>query len=287
MNAKQRFLFTVHRNTEFDRLIDNLINTGVIDLGKIDSAYKVEIQKVDVFYEIFSIIFLQYSTPDISNIVLSKETQQIILKGDNIGYILEDISSEALEILTILITKEDDADYENAFNALICVCLGSIKPCKFIFPNTYITELGRDTHEFDVFACTNEDKYIIVESTRGFDKKVDNIDESYTWHFKKAVFRKWMVEKIYSIECKLVYISLKEVLSGSSSKPSLPEELNEEAAILDESRDNELISKLLQVEGNNISIIDFNENTLMSLNKEKIINSVYNEIYKKLSEACS
>ncbi|MEQ9486201.1 hypothetical protein [Coleofasciculus sp. F4-SAH-05] len=56
-----------------------------------------------------------------------------------------------------------------------------------------------------------------------------------------------MVEKIYSIECKLVYISLKELFSGSSSKPSLPEELNEEATILDESRDNKLISKLLQL----------------------------------------
>ena len=138
-----------------------------------------------------------------------------------------------------------------------------------------------------VFACTNEDKYIIVESTRGFDKKVDNIDESYTWHFKKAVFRKWMVEKIYSIECRLVYISLKELASGSSSKPSLPKELDEEATILDESRENELISKLLQVEGDNISIIDFNKNILMSLNKEKIINSVYNKIYQKLSNACS
>ncbi|MEQ9373373.1 MAG: hypothetical protein RIG63_30765 [Coleofasciculus chthonoplastes F3-SA18-01] len=79
MNAKERFPFTVHRNTEFDRLIDNLINTGVIDLVKIDSAYKIEINKIDVFYEIFTIIFLQYSTPDISNILLSKETQQIIL----------------------------------------------------------------------------------------------------------------------------------------------------------------------------------------------------------------
>ncbi|EDX76473.1 hypothetical protein MC7420_4729 [Coleofasciculus chthonoplastes PCC 7420] len=96
-----------------------------------------------------------------------------------------------------------------------------------------------------------------------------------------------MVEKIYSIECKLVYISLKELSSGSSSKPSLPEELNEEATILDESRDNKLISKLLQLEGSNISIIDFNENLLMSLNKEKIINSVYNKIYQKLSDACS
>ena len=49
MNAKQRFPFTVHRNTEFNRLIDNLINTGVINLGKLDSAYKVEIQKLGFF----------------------------------------------------------------------------------------------------------------------------------------------------------------------------------------------------------------------------------------------
>ncbi|MEQ9486200.1 hypothetical protein [Coleofasciculus sp. F4-SAH-05] len=167
MNAKERFPFTVHRNTEFDRLIDNLINTGVIDLVKIDSAYKIEINKIDVFYEIFTIIFLQYSTPDISNILLSKETQQIILNGNNIGYILEDISSEALEILTILITKEDDADYENAFNALICVCLGSIKPCKLIFPNTYtaFSMLVRYI-ENKTFALTEANLVLLLYLTR-------------------------------------------------------------------------------------------------------------------------
>jgi|GEM_PF-4535494 len=287
MNSNQRSPFTAHKNTRFVRLIKILNDRGVISLTEIDSACKIEFRKIDVFYEIFSIIFLKYSTPDISNILLCRKTQQIVLKGKNIGYAFEDISNDTSEILKILITKEDDANYENAFNSLICVLLGSIKPCKFIFPNTYITELGRDTHEFDVLACTNENKYIIVESTRGFDKKQDNIEETYTWHFKKAIFRKWMIEKIYNIECKLFYLSLKEVLSGNSSKISLPEELNQEANSLNESQDNALISKLLQLENSNISIIDFSENLLMSLNKEKIINSVYKKIYQNLSDACS
>ncbi|NES00433.1 MAG: hypothetical protein F6J86_42730 [Symploca sp. SIO1B1] len=51
---------------------------------------------------------------------------------------------------------------------------------------------------------------------------------------------------------------------------------------LNESQDNALISKLLQVEDKNLSIIDFPEDILMSLNKEKIITSVYNKIYQNL-----
>jgi len=282
MNSDQRSPFTVHENTQFVRLIEVLNKISVVSLSKIGSALKIEFRKIDVFYDVFSIIFLKYATPDIDNILLCKESQQIVLKGKNIGYVLEEISNDTLEVLKILITKEDDADYENAFNSLICVLLGSIKPCKFIFPNTYIIELGRDTHEFDIFACTNEDKYIIVESTRGFDKKLDNIDETYAWHFKKALFRKWMIEKIYNIDCKLIYLSLKANLFRSSSNLSLSEEFNQEANSLNESQDNALISKLLQVEDKNISIIDFPEDILMSLNKEKIIASVYNKIYQNL-----
>jgi len=282
MNSGQRSPFTVHENTQFVRLIEVLNEIGVVSLKKIDSARKIEFRNIDVLHEVFSIIFLKYATPDISNILLYKESQQIVVKGKNIGYVLEEISNDTLEVLKILTTKEDDADYENAFNSLICVLLGSIKPCKFIFPNTYITELGRDTHEFDVFACTNEDKYIIVESTRGFDKKLDNIDETYTWHFKKALFRKWMIEKIYNIDCKLIYLSLKENLFRSSSNLSLSEDFTQEANSLNESQDNALISKLLQVEDKSISIIDFPEDLLMSLNKEKIITSVYNKIYQNL-----
>jgi len=207
------------------------------------------------------------------------------LKGRYSGYTIERISDEALDILKILITKEDDADYEHAFNALICVCMGSIKPCKCIFPNTYIVQLGRETHEFDVIAYTNEKKCIIIESTRGFDKKVDKIDETYTWHFKKAVFRKWMVEKIYKLECKLIYISLKSFLcqSEGSSKPSLPKELEEEANKLDNSDNNGLISNLLR-EDDSIHILEFPEHILQSLSKENIINSVYREITNKLNQ---
>jgi len=304
MNSDQQSPFTAHKSTQFDKLIEILKKTNVISLTKIDSAHKIKFEKIDVFHEVFSIIFLKYSTPYLNNILLCKANKQIILKGENIeytpertsndvleflkilmtkvGYAFEEISNDALEVLKILITKEDAANYENAFNSLICVLLGSIKPCKFIYPNTYIIELGKDTHEFDVLACTNENKYIVIESTRGFDKKLDNIDETYTWHFKKALFRKWMVEKIYNIDCKLIYLSLKDNLSVSSSKLPIPEGLNQEANSLNESQDNSLISKLLQLENPNISIIDFSEDLLMSLNKEKIITSVYNKIYQNL-----
>ncbi len=284
MNSQQNWPFTIHENQLFKKLILKLKDSGVIYLKKNNSAQQVEISKIDVFHEIFSVVFLQYSTPDITNILLCKETNQILLRGKYSGYTIERISDEALEVLKILITKEDDADYENAFNALLCVCLASIRPCEFIFPNTYVVDLGRDTHEFDVIAGTNEKKCIIIESTRGFDKKVDKIDESYTWHFKKALFRKWMLEKIYNIECKLIYISLKKFLYEASSKLSLPKEPEEEANSLDESDNNGLISKLLKVEDQSISIIEFSEEILQSLNKENIINSVYNKIYSVLNQ---
>jgi len=75
MIAQHSLPFTIHRNTLFEKFICKLKDSGVISLNEIDSAKKIEINKVEVFHEIFSIVFLQYSTPDISNISLCKETK--------------------------------------------------------------------------------------------------------------------------------------------------------------------------------------------------------------------
>lgn len=143
--------FTVHRNERFHRLIPQLSQAGITELLRpSNNTYQLKINDTTSFLEIFKIVFLLYVTPHETHIKM--KNGKIISEGKYINIILiEKISPKAQEVLDALITAEDDPVYEEAFNALLAVYIGSIMPLEIIYPNTYIIELGRHTHEFDIF----------------------------------------------------------------------------------------------------------------------------------------
>ena len=205
--------------------------------------------------------------------------------GRNLNLALTDeVSEKASGILDILITDEADVVYEYSLNALIAVYIGSIKPLDFIYPNTYITELGRDTHEFDIILGTPDKKCAIVETTRGFDKKIDEIDETYTWHFKKALFRKWMLEKLYGIECKLCYITLKNLVRLEADITIQTDEtLSSEIQNIDESG-NLLIATVLEYEQDSVKILELEEYFKNALTMQEIDKVLQEQLIEKLGD---
>jgi hypothetical protein len=278
--------FNVHKNDRFVKLIQKLEELKIVELKnkKSGNSIKLNLLEPKILLEVFRTIFFLYASPARKNqgISFCQTTNRLIIKGDCIDFALINPSTDkAKQILSILITKEDDFIYESAFNALISIYLGTFEYLDMIFPNTYITELGKKTHEFDILLGTHDKKCIVVETTRGFDKETDNIDETYTWHFKKALFRKWMIEKIYNVECHLCYLTLKE-LTDSAPKEAVPEELSDETD--DTSETNPLISKLLEMEGNKLQIIDLGAAFKNSFNEEELDSLLMNEIVEKLKE---
>ena len=111
---------------------------------------------------------------------------------------------------------------EEFFNSLVALYLSSFHYFDFIFPNTYITEF-KNTHEIDIFGSVlSEDgkswKYLMVETTTGAFNELNTLQNdfeysnmSHNWHFKKSIFRKWAIEKLYDIEVGLVYVTLKDL----------------------------------------------------------------------------
>lgn len=254
--------FTVHRNDRFHKLIPQLCKAGIAEMSKhSDKSLQLRLSNMEIFREIFNIVFLLYVTPNDTHIKF--KNGKLVARGQLIDLALtSDISPTTQQILDVLITKEDDPVYEEAFNALIAVYIGSLKPLEFIFPNTFITELGTRTHEIDIFCGFQYPDCIIVETTRGFSKEHDNIEESYAWHFKKAIFRKWMIEKLYNVKCKLWYITLQGKSEKVALHDVLPDELREEKEIIESS--NKLLESVLSHEKESIQIIDLGEfrNTL-------------------------
>ncbi len=276
--------FGVHKNDRFVKLIQKLAELKIVEPEASGNSKKLKLLEPNTLLEIFRTVFFLYASParKAYDIGFCKTTNRLIIKGDCIDFAFINPSTDkAKQILNILITKEDDFIYESAFNALISIYLGTLEYLDMIFPNTYIPELGKKTHEFDILLVTHDKKCIVVETTRGFDKESDKIDETYTWHFKKALFRKWMIEKIYNVECRLCYLTLKE-LTDSAPKEAVPEELSDDTD--DTSETNPLISKLLEIEGNELQIIDLGAAFKNSFNEEELDSLLMNEIVEKLKE---
>ncbi len=255
---KASWPFTVHKNERFHKLIPQLCRTGIAEIiSTSENTQQLVLKDTTTFLEVFNIVFLLYITPNDAHITLHHN--KLITKGQFINVALTTgVSSKAQKILNALITQEDDVVYEAAFNALIAVYIGSLKPLEVIFPNTYIVELGRHTHEFDIFCGVQFPQCIIVETTRGFTKEYDHIEESYTWHFKKAIFRKWMIEKLYNVQCQLWYITLHGGLKEDAVPDMLlPDELREEQEVIDPT--NKLLESMLIHEQDDIQIIDLGE----------------------------
>jgi hypothetical protein len=275
--------FTVHQNANFHTLITKLTNLEVIVLETQNHACHLSIKDSATLLEVFRNIFFLYASPN-EPTRFCKKNQMVITRGEYFDFFpLGETSEKAREILNTMITGEANFyDYENGFNAMIAVYLGRLQPLDFIYPNTYIVELGKKTHEFDILLGTQNKKCVIIETTLGFNKEIDGVDESYTWHFKKALFRKWMVEKLYQVECVLYYITLKAFnrLAGVSTPP-IPDTLSENFSNLSESS-NLLIEKLLEHEGDAVQILDLGKHFEKALNIKKIDNILQKELIDKV-----
>lgn len=276
--------FDVHRDDRFEKLIRKLEELNIVAFDYSGNGKKLTLLESKTLLEIFRSVFFLYAFPDqkTCDIGFCKTTSRLMIKGDCFNFAFIDPKSDKAKIiLNMLITKEDDRIYENAFNALIAVYLGTIENLLLIYPNTYIVELGRKTHEFDILLVTHDRKCIIFETTRGFDKDLDKVNETYTWHFKKALFRKWMIEKLYNIDCRICYLTLKE-LTRFIPKEAVPEELSDDDIGVSDT--NPLISRILEKEKNKIQIIDLGLTLKNSFNEKELDAVLMNEIVARLKQ---
>ena len=224
--------FTLHRNTRFERLIRDLEQAQVISLQAHGDARQVVISDFEAFQEILRYVFILYATPSKERQITvwgNCQPRRLAMRGLRLNLALtECVSDKTDRILGSFAVGEDEKAYEESFNALIAVYLGSLKPLKCIYPNSCIVELGRGSHEMDVVLLDEEQKCVVVETTLGFDKELDGVDESYSWHFKKAMFRKWLVERVFGVDCKLCYLTLQNLAVQRTVPQDPPKELSKE-----------------------------------------------------------
>lgn len=227
--------FSVHKNNNFQKLLHLLEKEGVISSTSCNDGIgqRTTIEKFQVFSELlyFSMLIHDYGVEKV------KDGGLLVSDGRNIGICIHPILSG--KILNNLVDSgEEIVASDGLFNSLIAVYIATRLCFKFLYPNTYIVELGKNTHEIDIFGGVlnnNKTKYLMIESTLGFlrKKKEGESGDSHMEHFKKAVFRKWTVEKIFNVDVSLIYISVVDTLPTS-----------------------ELVSKILEVD-RKISIVSF------------------------------
>jgi hypothetical protein len=252
--------FTIHQNSRFHKLIKKLIDLGICESEKCDNnAHKLHCKEEDTLSQIFQIVFLLYATPNEPLIAIASDKSAITLKGQFINFsVIDGVSDKAKAVLEILLPKEEDAAYEEAFNSLLCIYIGMMTPLKVIYPNTYVVDLGEKSHEIDIYFETSDNNCFMIETTRGFTKDKDKIDDTYSWHFKKAVFRKWLLEKFYpEINCKLCYLTLQtsEILTEQPVENTLPSVLQEE---ISETKKINLTQKIIEQAQGDILFLSLN-----------------------------
>lgn len=213
--------FAVHQNSTFPKLINLLEKESVIEqiLCNTHNSRKINIKNKDVFYELiyFSILIHDYGVERIKN----HEDCSLLVSGNtNIGIRLKPELS--ISILRKLVSSNEEVvASDGLFNSLMAIYLASEFCFKFLYPNTYIVNLGKKTHEIDILGRLFRDEtdsegiYLLVETTLGFLKqKRENsfLKGGHNDHFKKAIFKKWAIERIFDIKTGLIYITIIDTL---------------------------------------------------------------------------
>lgn len=205
-------LFVASNNT-FKKVIKTLESDKIIDVKSNGNCKQFVITNVIVLDELFLFITILYLTPKEQNI-LPSHNFSLILKGTFASFEIFQPSPLTSTILDRILGTPDKAllmeKIEELFNTFLCVYIASYVSLEFLWPNTYIEDLGQNTHELDIIGKKDNGTIIIVETTRGFDKDIEQMTESYSWHFKKAIMKKWAIEKIFQVDCKLIYLSMAE-----------------------------------------------------------------------------
>jgi hypothetical protein len=172
--------YTIHQNDRFHKLVKKLKNLGICEFQSGENnTRKIICKDPDTLSQIFQIIFLLYATPNEHWIAMDADKSSVTLKGQFMNLSLfERVSVPAKQVLEILLSREEDAAYEEAFNSLLCIYIGMITPLKVIYPNTYVIELGEKSHEIDIYFETSDNHCFMIETTRGFTKDKDKIDDT-------------------------------------------------------------------------------------------------------------
>jgi len=213
--------FSVHQNDRFIKLCEYFGSKGLIsfvDGNQKGRKMRFEKEGEDVVLELmyFSLLAHGGFTFDSQKlgIKLPGRGIHICINPDKSKPYIEDLLSNDREMFA--------NHAEELFNSSIALYLGSLFLFEFLFPNTYIVALGRKTHELDLFGCINhegERKYLLIETTIGYFKKFTDEGkevydrDSHNWHFKKAIFKKWTLEKIFSVDINLIYVTVRELNS--------------------------------------------------------------------------
>lgn len=273
----------MHQDSNFSKLVSELQERDIVEIDSGEHAKQIIIKKEEVIEQLLTNIFVLYSTPsDYEAIAVHEESQKIYVQsGDLEISFVDELDEDVANLLNTLLTGGDKSKvYEYAFNTLVAIYISSMARLEFVYPNTYIVELGNNSHEIDIFLGTCDKECIMVETTRGSDKETDRIDESYAWHFKKALFRKWLVERIYEIDVRLIYITVKGHWLLNQQEQAPPDELEEEFAETEPTGDRtSLFDMILETENENVCILkldsilacpDTFENIGVKLRKELI-----------------
>jgi len=180
---------------------------------------KTEIKNYEAISEFIYFSLLAHSGFDFDN-----PQKSIVIQGSGIDIRINSNKSKSAMEKLISGDKEIFISHSEEFlNSLIAIYMASYFCFEFLYPNTYIVNLSKKkkTHELDIIGCVinneNKKRYIMVETTLGYFKKRNKDgnfaydEDSHNMHFKKAIFKKWAIEKIFGIEVGLLYLSIREL----------------------------------------------------------------------------
>ncbi len=275
--------FTVRDiGNRFERLRELLKKERIISINKCEnSGIVLSLNKEKSLIELIFFSILLHS-----GFSLNKENKNLEIKGRGIDIHIK--SAETNSILQSLLHHNEEillSRAEELFNSLIAIYISSHLNgkgfCfKFLYPNAYIKEIksnSNDTHEIDILGCitkNNENIYIMIETTSGyFKKESDRCEcekETHNWHFKKAIFKKWAIEKIFKIKINLIYITIRKL--NSIEDENTEKDIFIEK-ILQEDPSIQIVSWLPHPEAN-IKLLLFSESNYMdnfNLIKEKFL----------------
>jgi len=220
-------------SNKFEKLIKILSADNIIDLLTCEIGKKTKIKNLKIFSELLYFFILFHS-----GYKFNKEKNCLEIQGNGLNIT---INPTEKDILSKLIPNEDIINFEEIINSLIAIYIASIFEekdlwFKFLYPNAYIKELGERTHEIDIIGRIvgkniNKKLYLVIETTLGyFKERNENIDiydiTSHNWHFKKAIFKKWAIERIFNVEIHLIYLTIRNLKSlEDSSKDKFLEKI--------------------------------------------------------------
>lgn len=210
----QKFPFSVKKRRQFESLWRRLSKQKILSVEDCERGRKVKIVDRNKFLDLTSAsVFLLSSISSLKNDMSNLEKFVFLTWNGNV--------KNDIEFVLKMIPSEEEALYkrvEELFNSLLALSLAEDFCFHFLYPNAYIEELGGNSHELDIVGGYFKGKIpycLLVEITSGkylkrFSRDVEFFPESALLHFKKTVFKKWIIERKFEIQTKLAYITLFE-----------------------------------------------------------------------------